>query len=105
MHGWQANRKRTCAPPVVLGLCPKLKNPPLCGGIFISKLSQPLGHCEELKQIIGKLCAKRDLLHGSLFAYLDAKVAFRRWYAGHLHLSMAFDPRHVIVYDTLLTLS
>ena len=35
MHGWQANKKRTCAQPVVLGLCPKLKYPPFHGGIFI----------------------------------------------------------------------
>ena len=35
MHGWQANTQRTCAPPVVLGLCPKLKYHPLCGWIFI----------------------------------------------------------------------
>ena len=35
LHGWQANKKRTCAQPVVLGLCPKMKNPPLYGGIFI----------------------------------------------------------------------
>ena len=35
MQGWQANLKRIYAKPVVLGLCPKLKNPPLCGGIFI----------------------------------------------------------------------
>ena len=34
MHGWQANKKRTCAQPVVLGLCPKLKSPPLCGGDY-----------------------------------------------------------------------
>ena len=27
MHGWQANKKRTCALPVLLGLCPKLKYP------------------------------------------------------------------------------
>ncbi len=26
---------RTCAPLVLLGLCPKLKYPQLCGGIFI----------------------------------------------------------------------
>ena len=31
----QANLKRTCAQPVVLGLCPKMKYPPLYGGIFI----------------------------------------------------------------------
>ena len=35
LHGWQANLKRTCAQPVVLGLCPKLKYPPFYGGIFI----------------------------------------------------------------------
>ena len=35
MRGWQANSKRTCASPVILGLCPKLKYPPLCGGIII----------------------------------------------------------------------
>lgn len=29
---------RTCAPLVLLGLCPKLKYPPLCGGIFIIML-------------------------------------------------------------------
>ncbi len=33
--GWQANKKRTCAPPVILGLCPKMKYHPLCGWIFI----------------------------------------------------------------------
>ena len=35
MHGWQANKQRTCAPPVILGLCPKMKYHPLCGWIFI----------------------------------------------------------------------
>ena len=40
MHGWQANLKRTCAQPVVLGLRPKMKYPPLCGGIFIAFLSE-----------------------------------------------------------------
>ncbi|MBR2640345.1 MAG: hypothetical protein IKL18_07735, partial [Oscillospiraceae bacterium] len=35
MHGWQANKKRTCARPVLLGLCPKMKNHPLRGWIFI----------------------------------------------------------------------
>ena len=35
MHGWQANQKRTCVAPVVLGLYPKMKYPPLYGGIFI----------------------------------------------------------------------
>ena len=35
MLGWQANTQRTCAQPVVLGLCPKLKYPPFHGGIFI----------------------------------------------------------------------
>ena len=37
MRGWQANKKRTCALPVILGLCPKRKYPPLCGGIFIRR--------------------------------------------------------------------
>ena len=36
MHGWQANLKRTGAQPVVLGLRPKMKYPPLCGGMFIA---------------------------------------------------------------------
>ena len=35
LHGWQANLKRTCAQPVILGLCPKMKYHPLCGWIFI----------------------------------------------------------------------
>ena len=54
LHGWQQSKKRTCAQPVVLakshcdscrqeckiaflgvGICPKLKSPPLRGGIFI----------------------------------------------------------------------
>ena len=35
MRGWQANKKRTCAPPIVLGLCPKMKYHPLRGWIFI----------------------------------------------------------------------
>ena len=35
MHGWQANLKRTCASPVLLGFYPKLKYPPFDGGIFI----------------------------------------------------------------------
>ena len=34
-RGWQANRERTCAWLVVLGLCPKMKNHPLCGWMFI----------------------------------------------------------------------
>ncbi len=34
-YGWQFNTRRTCAQPVLLGLCPKLKYPPLYGGIFI----------------------------------------------------------------------
>ena len=36
LHGWQANLKRTCAQPVILGLCPKLKSLPFHGWIFIS---------------------------------------------------------------------
>ena len=32
MRGWQANKKRTCALPVVLGLCPKRKYPRFAGG-------------------------------------------------------------------------
>ena len=36
MRGWQANKRRTCAWPVVLGLYPKLKNHPLGGWIFIT---------------------------------------------------------------------
>ena len=35
MHGWQVNLKRTCAQPQGLGLRPKMKYPPLCGGMFI----------------------------------------------------------------------
>ena len=41
LHGWQANKKCTCAQPVLLGLCPKLKYPPFYGGIFIS-IAPPL---------------------------------------------------------------
>ena len=33
---------RTCAPLVVLGLCPKLKYPQLCGGIIICYFEQGL---------------------------------------------------------------
>ena len=29
MRGWQANERHTCVLPVVLGLCPKMKNHPL----------------------------------------------------------------------------
>ena len=32
---------RTCAPLALLGLCPKLKYPPLCGGMFIIMLHIP----------------------------------------------------------------
>ena len=32
MHGWQANLRRACAQPVVLGLRPKLKYPPAVRG-------------------------------------------------------------------------
>ena len=62
---------RTCAPLVLLGLCPKLKYPPLCGGIFIchsvvlylpgprvsklagdiSQLSASCGRCSETEQL------------------------------------------------------
>ena len=65
--------KRTCAQPVVLGLCPKLKYPPFYGGIFIlvvvslAALSLPAaflsaddpaaeltGHMEELRIGLGR---------------------------------------------------
>ncbi|WP_343256391.1 hypothetical protein, partial [Ligaoa zhengdingensis] len=47
-RGWQADKRRTCALPVVLGLCPKLKYPPLCGGIFIvSARKKFLPHLQE----------------------------------------------------------
>ncbi len=29
MHGWQVDKRRTCALPVVGGLCPKMKYHPL----------------------------------------------------------------------------
>ena len=45
MRGWQANKKRTCALPVVLGLCPKRKYPPLCGGIFICWAGEVSAEC------------------------------------------------------------
>jgi len=35
MRGWQANLKRTCAQPVVLGLRPKMKYPPFYGGYLL----------------------------------------------------------------------
>ena len=35
---------RTCAPLVLLGLCPKPKYPPLCGGIFILQRMQKFTH-------------------------------------------------------------
>ena len=38
MHGWQANKRCTCAWLVVLGLCPKKKSHPLCGWIFTAPL-------------------------------------------------------------------
>ena len=44
MHGRQANEKRTCAQPVILGLCPKMKYPPLCGGIFIERKTEIKKH-------------------------------------------------------------
>ncbi|WP_455519308.1 hypothetical protein, partial [[Ruminococcus] torques] len=34
-RGWQANKRRTCAWLVILGLCPKMKNHPLGGWMFI----------------------------------------------------------------------
>ena len=38
LHGWQANKKHTCAQPVVLGLCTKLKYPSF---IIFSQASPP----------------------------------------------------------------
>jgi len=35
MRGWQANKMHTCVLPIILGLCPKRKNHPLCGWMFI----------------------------------------------------------------------
>ncbi len=35
-RGWQANKRRTCAWLVILGLCPKMKNHPLGGWMFIA---------------------------------------------------------------------
>ena len=49
MHGWQANIQRTCAQPVLLGLCPKLKYPPFYGGIFIILLRL---NVEELRLVV-----------------------------------------------------
>jgi len=63
LHGWQANQKRTCAQPVLLGLCPKLKYPPLCGGIFIDGLI-----CSrKIKQSVGAdACFDRVIPYRSL---------------------------------------
>ena len=36
LHGWQANKKCTCAQPVVLGLCPKMKYHPFYGGYLFA---------------------------------------------------------------------
>jgi hypothetical protein len=41
MRGWQANKMHTCVLPVILGLCPKRKNHPLCGWIFICGTKVP----------------------------------------------------------------
>ncbi|WP_418615075.1 hypothetical protein, partial [[Ruminococcus] torques] len=38
-RGWQANKRRTCAWLVILGLCPKMKNHPLGGWMFIMALA------------------------------------------------------------------
>ena len=38
MRGWQANIKRTRAPPVLYRVMPENEIPPLCGGITIVKL-------------------------------------------------------------------
>ena len=38
-RGWQANKRHTCVWLVVLGLCPKLKNHPLSGWMFIVRHS------------------------------------------------------------------
>ena len=42
MRGWQANKKRTCALPVVLGLCPKRKYPPRFAGGYLLFYKNPL---------------------------------------------------------------
>ncbi|WP_418614963.1 hypothetical protein, partial [[Ruminococcus] torques] len=39
-RGWQANKRRTCAWLVILGLCPKMKNHPLGGWMFIYKIAE-----------------------------------------------------------------
>ena len=33
--------------------------------------------------------------------YIDSKVDFKCWYAGHWHKNIRFDDRHIIVCDSL----
>lgn len=40
-----------------------------------------------------------------LLAFLDEKVAFKKWYCGHHHLNKTLDDKHTVVYDRLIPIS
>lgn len=39
-----------------------------------------------------------------LVKFIDEKVSFKKWYAGHWHIDETYDDKHVFVYNTLKTL-
>ena len=80
---------RTCAPLVLLGLCPKLKYPPLCGGIFIDTNKAENGSLGKGFYFSGsKEYAKGHTISNGKFSgtvietYLDAKNPYIAKYPG-----------------------
>ncbi|MBR3817265.1 MAG: hypothetical protein IKJ27_11140, partial [Clostridia bacterium] len=70
MRGWQANKRRTCALPVVLGLCPKRKNHPLCGWIFIERVTKMKKVYKKLTVILSVLLAANTVFAFSVGAII-----------------------------------
>lgn len=48
----------------------------------------------------GTVCPKLQ----KLTELIDAKVKFKKWYAGHWHTAGAIDEDHILIYDKLTAL-
>ena len=104
MHGWQANLKRTCAPPVLLGLCPKMKNHPLCGWIFICiyrLFSAAASHRPTMQPHYNTNRQRKQSLCRNLFVCLYFIVE-NRMFAGGETPPLQFDYSNILMRINLI---